>query len=242
MSKDNKTDEVDFDGKRYKYECQNPPKFYAITPTKRVPDSLKEVRVNKLSLSTLSPEFAGAHNITEEYIMANKSDSPQDKKLASTMRELFSISMEHALKGRRTNWTPKTLAVEVSNYFKFCEAKDLKPSHSSLGAFLGISKGTLQRWMHDGFRDNNTLSSKGNNTKPDTFTDVSIILQMASDIIESEYINKAEKYPTANVFLLKTSHGHIEKSKLDITTDGNSITSSENVKELVANLGLETSK
>jgi hypothetical protein len=56
--------------------------------------------------------------------------------------------------------------------------------------------------------------------------------------MESQYINKGEKNPTMNIFLLKASFNYIEQGKLDITTNGESLETSEDVKEKLAKMGL----
>jgi hypothetical protein len=58
--------------------------------------------------------------------------------------------------------------------------------------------------------------------------------------METQYVNRAEKYPTANIFLMKTSHGHIESSKMDITSNGNSLSVNfDELREKIAQLGLD---
>ena len=54
--------------------------------------------------------------------------------------------------------------------------------------------------------------------------------------MELEYISKVESYPTGNIFLLKSSHGHVDKSEVNITATTD--VSQENILETVNKLGL----
>ena len=41
-------------------------------------------------------------------------------------------------------------------------------------------------------------------------------LNIANRLIEASYVGRVEKYPTGNIFLLKTTQGYVEKSSVDV--------------------------
>jgi hypothetical protein len=137
--------------------------------------------------------------------------------------ELFILSgqMRQARKG--TMWTEDELRREIENYFLWCARKDVKQANVGLSLWLSCGKGTLYTWASD----------------PVKYGAISVLTSQALEAIEHQYINRVEKYPTGNIFLLKTSHGHVETSKVDITSNGKEITNQENVEDLVSRLGLD---
>ena len=98
--------------------------------------------------------------------------------------------------------------------------KSVKPSKAGIGLWLGLNKMTLHEWASD----------------PVRYGFKSVIAQQAFDLIESCYIERAEQYPTANLFLLRSSHNHVEKSQVDVTTSNQ--TSAEDIDEAIKKLGL----
>lgn len=58
-------------------------------------------------------------------------------------------------------------------------------------------------------------------------------------ILEGQYIDRAEKYPTANLFMLRAGHNYIETSKLDVQTTPNTVQNVDEIAEAVKKLGLD---
>ena len=54
--------------------------------------------------------------------------------------------------------------------------------------------------------------------------------------MEIEYIEKGEKYPTFNMFLLKSSHQHSDKQEIEVT---NKDVDSDNIDDIVKKMGLD---
>jgi hypothetical protein len=49
-----------------------------------------------------------------------------------------------------------------------------------------------------------------------------------------------DKYPTGSIFLLKTSHGHVEQNRLDITSNGMAMTpKADEIEQSIKMLGLD---
>lgn len=124
-------------------------------------------------------------------------------------------------------WTDEAFLECVENYFEYSASNNLKPCKAGLRLWLGCSRTQYYDWEIN---------------KTGTYGGKSDILAWASNIIEMSYIGRAEKYPTANIFLLKSSHGHVEANRLDITTNGNDINNADEVRDLVAKLGLDKTK
>ena len=165
------------------------------------------------------PELAGEHNMPEDYIEKNKVSDNNMTALA----ELFVLSGQMKEKRRGLNWTPEELQIEIQKYFNWSAENGIKPAISGLSLWIACGHDTLKTWA----------------SEPNKYGGVSEIARDAMRLIELQYVSRLEKYPTGNIFLLKTSHGHVETSKVDITSNGKEITNQENVEDLVSRLGLD---
>lgn len=168
-----------------------------------------------------SPKTAGVQNMSESYISKNK-DKHADDGLMANIYDVYKQGT-WARKEYKGLWEDDLLESSIMEYFKFCTERELKPAKAGLRLWLGISKSQYWEWE----------------TKPDKYGYKSNLLAQASDFMELQYIGRIESYPTGNIFLLKTSHQHIETSKMDVTTNGQALQSTEEVKDLVSKLGLD---
>ena len=123
-------------------------------------------------------------------------------------------------------WTEEELVKEVYDFFLYCNEHGIKTCKAALRLWLGMSRDQYHNWEK----------------QPEKFGYKSRIIQQANDVMETQMIGRAEKYPTANVFLLKSSHGHVESSRLDVTTNGQSMGSADEIRDLVSKLGLDQKK
>lgn len=164
-----------------------------------------------------SPEKAGEQNMPDGYIEKNQDELGTMEKIMPVWKKSFENRENY--KGK---WTEETLAREIGNYFQYCADNKLKPAKVGLALWLGTHKQQIWEWE----------------TKPEKYGFKSELIQWACYVIESSYIERGEKYPTMNTFLLRTSHGHVETSKMDVTTNNQVNTSAEEVKDLVKQLGL----
>ena len=167
------------------------------------------------------PSKSGVKNMTKEFDAKHK-DS-EDDNLMGDLRGLFGRAIKGM--GRTSAWTGDILASEIDGYFAYCQEKNLKPCKSGIRLYLSVSKAQYYSWQ--------TESSK--------YGVISDLINYANDMMESQYIGRAEKYPTANLFLLRTSHSHVETSKVDVNTDSAS-TSVDDVKDIINKLGLDKPK
>lgn len=164
-----------------------------------------------------SPEDVGGNILLDSYTK----DGEEDELLVNILdgyRE--AQKRKQAYKGL---WTEETFVDAVVKYFQFCADRKLKPNKAGLRTWMGCSRSQYYDWT----------------TKVEKYTYKSDILEMAHNMMEDSYVNRGEKYPTMNTFLLKTAHGHVETSKLDLTSNGNTLNSSEDVKDAVSKLGLD---
>ena len=167
------------------------------------------------------PSKSGVKNMSKEFNDSHK--DMEDDNLMANISDIFKIGVE---KGKRTSaWTEEDLAREISAYFDYCVEKQLKPCKAGIRLFLGISKTQYYDW----------------GVNPSKYGVISTLVQQANDAMELQYIGRSEKYPTANLFLLRTSHGHVETSKVDVTTN-NANTTVEEVDDIISKLGLDKKK
>lgn len=163
------------------------------------------------------PENAGLKNLPEGYAEKNKDE---DGMLAGTL-PIYKKGFENR-ENYKGVWDEESLKKEIFAYFEYCEEYNVKVAKVGISLWLGISKETMYEWVRN----------------PAKYGFKSDLMKMAHDAIEISYIGRAEKYPTANLFLLRTSHGHIEQSKIDISTNNTGVGQDE-VNDLVSKLGLD---
>lgn len=166
-----------------------------------------------------SPENSGVKNMPEGYVEKNKADG--NGEILKGLIPLFHKAIER----RGTNWTPEEMAKAIAEFFTYCEENNVKVYKGGLAMWLGTHKQQIWEW------ENN----------PSKYGVISELIRVASTMIEGQYIGRAEQYPTANLFLLRTSHGHVETSKVDVNTT-NTATTVDEVNELVAKLGFNKPK
>ena len=124
-------------------------------------------------------------------------------------------------------WTKEEMEFEINEFFNYCFENGVKPAKVGLALWLGTTKGTIWEWE----------------THPEKYGFKSDLMKDASAVIEWSYIGRSEQYPTANLFLLRTSHGYVDASKVDVTTNGQAIGSTQaEVDEAIQKLGLEDLK
>ena len=163
------------------------------------------------------PENAGLKNMPEGYADKNKDE---DNVLAGVL-PIYKMGFKNR-ENYKGIWTEEDLGKEIMAYFEYCESNNVKVAKVGISLWLGISKETMYEWVRN----------------PAKYGFKSDLMKMAHDMIEGSYIGRAEKYPTANLFLLRTSHGHIEQSKIDISTNNTEVGQDE-VNDLVSKLGLD---
>ena len=158
------------------------------------------------------PQNAGVHNLPKNY-----ADTRKDVK--HTMQNILPIK-EHgtvntqAYKGL---WDEESLEREVNAYFEYSFENDIKVAKAGVRLWLGISRSQYHEW-----------ETGNHGYKSD-------ILEAAASAIELSYIGRSESFPTANIFLLKSSHGHSDKTEIEFTGDNVDATS---IKEQIAKMGL----
>ncbi len=52
------------------------------------------------------------------------------------------------------------------------------------------------------------------------------------------YIQRSERYPTANLFLLRSSFGYVEPSRIEFSSNNNARTNVDKINDLDSKLGL----
>ena len=175
-------------------------------------------RTYKIKNVHTSPQTAGRKNMTEAVIKTMGKD--EDKLLT----KILAIDKE----GVRTNsiykgkWTDEQFTESVNQFFEFCDEISFKPTQPALRVWLNVSRQTINEWR----------------SKPEKYGVKSDIIDKAFNLMEMYLQGNIDKYPTGSIFLLKTSHGHIETSKVDVTSNGSQIQSKEDLDDAVSKLGL----
>lgn len=160
------------------------------------------------------PELAGEQNMTKAFIEKNK-DVEGDNSLGDLV-PVFGEAMKK--RKRKTAWTPEQLIDEITNYFQYSADHFLKPSKSGLRLWLGCSRSQYHAWQSETAK----------------YGDISDIINHANDVMETQYIQRGEKYPTMNVFLLKSSFGHEDKNTIEVQN-----ANPNEIKDTISKLGLD---
>lgn len=163
-----------------------------------------------------SPETSGVQNLTDYHIEKYKGKgSDKLEEIMGIYKQGIRNSQEY--KGL---WSDEELEREINAYFAYIVLNEMKPAKAGLRLWLGISKSQYYEWE----------------TNPKVYRYKSNLINMANTFMELEYISKVESYPTGNIFLLKSSHGHVDKSEVNITATTD--VSQENILDTVNKLGL----
>lgn len=163
-----------------------------------------------------SPERAGIQNMK---------GVKMEKDEMGLMKHLINIDKE----GKRNNqtykglWTPEALSEEIDKFFAYCAENDFKPTIPAICTWLAISKVQFWEWR----------------TKPEKHGDKTNLANRAMLIMESFLQSNIDKYPTGSIFLLKTSHGHAETSKIEVTSKG---VGADEIADKIKKMGLEKDK
>jgi len=165
-----------------------------------------------------SPETAGRQN------MSKLKNAPPDEE--RNMSKLLGIIRHGNKAGYRSAWTPEVLADSIEEFFEYCDEVNMKPIPPALHLWLDVDKYTCRCWKNN----------------PAKYGEKSVIIKKAYEIMEAFLQMQIDKYPTGSIFLLKTTHGHVETSKLDVTSNGETVQNADDVKDAVAKLGLDKPK
>ena len=173
-------------------------------------------RVYKSKNVQTKPEKSGEANMTS--VVLDKSKDVIDDGLMGVLIPMLDESIRQRVRG--TNWTGEEMQKSIREYFIYCANNGVKPSKSSIRVWLGVSRSQYHAWQ----------------SEPAKYGVISDLVNLANDMMETHYINRIESYPTGNIFLLKTSHGHVDKQEVNITATTD--VSQENILETVNKLGL----
>lgn len=163
------------------------------------------------------PENAGAQNLPEGYVEKRKDEMGTMGKILPVYKHSFTIRENY-----KGHWSDEDLEKEITEFFAYCDEVSLKPSKSAIQLWLDLSDRQYYDWQND------TVGKYGLKSR---------IIAKANFAIESTYIERGEKYPTMNMFLLRSNHNMVEQNKVDITSNGNTVSVNE-VSDLVSKLGL----
>ena len=159
------------------------------------------------------PEKAGEQNFPAGYVEKHK----DERKLMKPLHEAYNIG-EKNRQDYKGQYDEESLADQIQKFFTFCDEKDIKPANVGLCIWLGISEDTMYTWAKgDGFK--------------------SEMVKQAFKLIQWNYQERIEQYPTGNIFLLKAVHGVQDTTKVEVTNANN--VSKDEVTEAISKLGLD---
>ena len=159
------------------------------------------------------PEKAGEQNFPAGYIEKHKDTMGIVKPLV----EAYNIGQKNR-QDYKGQYDEESLAEQINKFFAFCDEKDIKPANVGLCIWLGISEKTMYAWAkEDGFKGK--------------------LLDTAFKLIQWNYQERIEQYPTGNIFLLKAVHGVQDTTKVEVTNQNN--VSKDEVTEAISKLGLD---
>ncbi len=160
-----------------------------------------------------SPYTAGEHNVENMNL-------PKDTdKLGEKLLPVYKQGMKNkrAYKGL---WTDEQLVDSINEMFEYCVEVDILPNVAMLRLWLGVHRDTMHQWR----------------TNKAKYPSKAEIIGTAYEMIECYLQGNIFKYPTGSTFLLKTTFGHVDTKKIDITTD---TVDTEDIKEKIGRLGLD---
>lgn len=160
------------------------------------------------------PETAGEQNIKNIQILPKDENGLNEKLLPVRL-----TGKENQI--YKGHWTTELLEQKIDEFFNYCCNNNIKPNQPLLRIWLGISKSTFNEWK-----------------SPSKNRDKSVVLERALDIMEVFLLCNIDTHPTGTIFLLKTSYGYVETSKMDLTTNGSAACTSEEIIDMVNKLGL----
>lgn len=164
------------------------------------------------------PENAGAKNMTPENLEKVKAKPSGDE--SEFMRKtlpIFNRSLEKNRRDYAGKWTEEELTRELIEFFQYVEENDLEPSPPMLQLWLSTNRETINQWR------------KGQGFKAD-------LINHAYQIMEMRYFGKLDKYAVSNIFKLKTVHGYVETTKVEV--NNTNTTDADAIKEQIAKMGL----
>lgn len=144
-------------------------------------------------------ENAGLKNFTPEILEQYKDE--ESGALLAMIAPIFKKSIGSPTQNRGFNWEPDDLRQELANYFTYFAENGLKPSKSSIRLWLNVSPARYHEWE----------------TNPTKYGEIHEIISLANDVLETQYVNRGEKHPTMNTFLLKASHGYRDTQNIEVT-------------------------
>lgn len=162
-----------------------------------------------------SPKLAGRKNMENALF-------PKDKE--GLIVKMIPV-MEHGIQEEcryHGQWTDNEFQLSVNEFFQYCLEVQLKPVRPALQLWLRVSKAQYSDWLN----------------KPDTFPTKSAIVNFAEQMFELYLQLNIDKNPAGSIFLLKTLHGHVETSRLDVVNNTNEVLP-EQIEERILKLGLE---
>lgn len=169
------------------------------------------------------PENAGIQNMTDENLKKVKAKpSGDESEFLGKVLPIFNRSINMSLNRQdyAGKWTEETLGKSLSEFFEYCYDNDLEPSPPMLRLWLGVSKQTVNEW-----RLGNRGEFKGD------------LINEAYDLMEMRYFSKLDKYAVSNIFKLKTVHGYVETTKVDVST--NKTPTEDEVADIVSKMKLD---
>lgn len=146
----------------------------------------------------------------------------EKEKRDSKLAELFKRAVE-ANRKYEGKYNYDDLLRETTNYFEYENENNTRYSIVGLSLYLGMHKSQLYEWASN-------LEKYGYRAE---------IMRWAFQIIERQCYERAESYPTANLAFLRAYHGVVDQSKVDVTSNGKTIGSGEEIASLIAKLGLD---
>lgn len=168
----------------------------------------------KSVLACLEREYKDSRLVNYEY--------PNDKKtIIASLPNYFNNVRNHGngnLKkfGRPPKFTPEQLEQELEDFFEYSSTLQIPVNISSMASWLGIDTDTIQRWVRDEAHPLYAITKKAK-------SDIQAIRLINGEIGATN--------PIFSMFVLKTMHGFVETSNVNITAQAVQ-ESAENITDL----------
>lgn len=166
-----------------------------------------------------SPDKSGRQNLEGMLDTLPKDDD-------GIMKKIFPVWIrgKQSQKEYKGLWTEEEMARNIGEFFAYCHDVELKPTKPLLQIWLGVTDYTFNYWLADEHK-------YGFKTR---------LAREAVQIMEAYLQANIDKYPTGSMFLLKTVHGHVEKSQVNVVSQNQ--VDPDQIGNLISQLGLDRPK
>lgn len=142
-----------------------------------------------------SPRLAGPRNLPPEVVELIPKVNP------SVMDQVMALQRQGLSNPYTSQWTDTELFQAVLAFFEFCSKEGIKPTKPGLQIWLYVSKTQMDEWIKN---------------KDGRYSGKSEVMKYAMGVMETFLQLDLDNNPKGAMFLLKTTFGHVDSTKVDV--------------------------